>query len=101
MKTSKIISGGKSFLKVETILVLILGFLLGIMVKTQAIKKITIGFNDYQANAVKNDYDFNQMEKDLKVKREKAMKEMEEQQKNQVPSENEKQAVPEGGSCAQ
>lgn len=52
--------------KFELILFLILGFLLGFTIKTEAAKKITIGFSDYKISKVKQGYDFTQMEKELK-----------------------------------
>lgn len=44
--------------KFELTLFLILGFLLGFTIKTEAVKKITIGFNDYKITRVKQSYDF-------------------------------------------
>lgn len=50
---------------IELILFLILGVLLGIAVKTEAVKKITIGFDDYKMNIKKQDYDINQLQNNL------------------------------------
>lgn len=53
---------------VELILFFILGVLLGVAVKTEAAKKITIGFNDYKMKIQSQDYDVNQIQKDLMQK---------------------------------
>lgn len=42
----------------EMILILILGFLLGVTIKTEASKRVTIGFNDYKIQQAKQSYDF-------------------------------------------
>ncbi len=49
----------------ELALFLILGILLGITIKTEAVKKITIGFNDYQINTKVQRYDVSAMKKEL------------------------------------
>ncbi|HAI74224.1 MAG TPA: hypothetical protein DCS28_01425 [Candidatus Moranbacteria bacterium] len=46
-------------------LVFILGFLLGIALKTEALKKITIGYDDYLMKIETQDYNINQMQIDL------------------------------------
>lgn len=51
----------RSFL-VELVLFFILGVLIGIVVKTEAVKKITIGFDDYRMKIHKNDYNLSEME---------------------------------------
>jgi len=49
IKEATIIEGDdKRSFKVEIILTLILGVLLGFTIKTEALKRVTIGFNDYQ-----------------------------------------------------
>ncbi len=50
---------------IELGLILILGILVGIAVKTEADKKITIGFSDYLIKQVPNAYNINQMEAQL------------------------------------
>ncbi|MFA5871347.1 MAG: hypothetical protein WC858_01365 [Parcubacteria group bacterium] len=46
---------------VNSLLILILGFLIGVAVKTEAKKRITIGYDDYTASQMKQG--FNLMEK--------------------------------------
>lgn len=50
---------------VEPILILILGILMGVVLKTEAVKRITIGFNDYRIPYLKQSYDMDKMYKDL------------------------------------
>lgn len=50
---------------IELVLFLILGILIGIAVKTEASKKITIGFDDYKMKIKKQDYNINQLQTDL------------------------------------
>lgn len=50
---------------IELALFLILGILIGIAIKTEATKKITIGFNDYKMKIMKQDYDINKLQADL------------------------------------
>jgi hypothetical protein len=49
----------------EMTLFFILGVLIGITVKTEAVKKITIGFNDYQIVSAKERYDIGALKKNL------------------------------------
>lgn len=49
----------------ELVLFLALGVLVGIAMKTEAIKKITIGFDDYKMKIDRQDYNINQFQKDL------------------------------------
>jgi hypothetical protein len=42
---------------INFILILILGFLVGVAVKTEAKKRVTIGYNDYLVNEMKQDFD--------------------------------------------
>jgi hypothetical protein len=53
---------------VELILFLVLGILVGVAVKTEAAKTITIGFDDYKMKLQKQDYDINQLQSDLAKK---------------------------------
>jgi len=50
---------------IELILFFILGILLGIAVKTEAVKKVTIGFDDYKMKIKRQDYDINQLQNNL------------------------------------
>ena len=49
----------------EMALFFILGLLLGITIKTEAAKRITMGFNDYQVKNTGSMYDLNAMKKGL------------------------------------
>jgi len=49
----------------ELALFFILGFLIGITIKTEAVKKITIGFNDYLLPAKVERYDVDAMKNNL------------------------------------
>jgi len=50
---------------IEMALLLILGILIGIAVKTEANKRITIGFNDYKMKIPQNIYNINKMQIDV------------------------------------
>lgn len=50
---------------VELVLFLILGILIGIALKTEAVKRITIGYDDYKMKIMKSDFDINKIEKDI------------------------------------
>ncbi|TSD02270.1 MAG: Uncharacterized protein Athens071425_63 [Parcubacteria group bacterium Athens0714_25] len=78
--------------KVELALFLILGFLLGVMLKTEAVKKITIGFNDYLVTAVENEIDINQIQKDAMAEQEAQRKEQEEAMKQSGESAQQDQS---------
>lgn len=54
---------------VELALFCILGILIGIAVKTEADKRITIGFNDYKMKIMKQDYDVNKLQIDIAQKK--------------------------------
>ncbi len=76
------------------VLIFILGLLLGIFFKTQALRTITIGFDDRKVVGGKHQYDLQNMinkerakEKEILKKQEEQMKKLEESQKN-VNSEN-------------
>ena len=49
---------------IELALFLILGILIGIAVKTEAMKRITIGFDDYKMKFYTHSYDLNKMQAD-------------------------------------
>jgi hypothetical protein len=49
----------------ELALFLILGFLLGVVIKTEAVKRITIGFNDSSVPSYKQAYDFEKIKEDV------------------------------------
>ncbi|HOX11093.1 MAG TPA: hypothetical protein PK333_03840 [Candidatus Moranbacteria bacterium] len=52
----------------ELALFLILGILLGITIKTEAVKRITIGFNDYKIANGQNGYNLEEIKKVLEQK---------------------------------
>ena len=54
--------------KIELALIFILGVLLGITAKTEAVKRITIGFNDYKINAAPDAYNVSEIKKELAKK---------------------------------
>lgn len=56
--------GGRK-INTEIILYLVLGVLLGIVIKTEAIKRVVIGFEDYKLAGMQRDYDINKIEADL------------------------------------
>jgi len=51
----------------EMALFLVLGILLGITIKTEAAKRITIGFNDYKIANGKNSYNIEDIKKNLQA----------------------------------
>jgi len=67
MSGNYIMDNKKINLYIELALFLILGFLLGSVIKTEAAKKVTIGFGDYTAPALKQGYDFTQIQKNLEA----------------------------------
>jgi len=66
---------GKDF-KIEIILFLILGFLLGVMMKTEASKRLTIGFDDYKVTAKESDVNIEKIQKDLLMQQENTAEEV-------------------------
>lgn len=53
---------------IELALFLILGILIGVAVKTEAVKRVTIGVDDYRMKIASQDYNINQLQKDLAKK---------------------------------
>ncbi|MFA5777283.1 MAG: hypothetical protein WC906_02500 [Parcubacteria group bacterium] len=51
--------------RLELALFLILGFLLGVVIKTEAVKRITIGFNDGSIPSQRQAYDFEKIKKEI------------------------------------
>jgi len=49
----------------EMALFFVLGILLGITIKTEAVKRVTIGFNDYQISAPSQKYNIDDIKKNL------------------------------------
>jgi len=56
---------GKVDFFIEIALIFILGILIGIAVKTEAVKRITMGYNDYQIKIEADRYSISELEKDL------------------------------------
>ena len=74
---------------VELALFLILGILIGVAVKTEASKRITMGFNDYKINAAGEYYSINKLQADLIKKKTEALSD----------NANDPSAIPEGATC--
>lgn len=83
--------------RTEMILILIIGLLLGIMIKAEALKSLSIGFSDYRVKGGKQGYDTVAIEKKMKeeaeLKKAEAEEAAKEAQKNKannpsVQSEN-------------
>ena len=49
----------------ELVLFLILGFLLGVVIKTEAVKRVTFGYNDKEVISLKQGYDFQKIKEDI------------------------------------
>jgi len=49
----------------ELALFLILGFLLGVVIKSEAVKRVTIGFNDGEIISVRQGYDFDKIKENI------------------------------------
>lgn len=73
---------------IELALFMILGILIGIAVKTEADKKITVGFNDYKMKIMKQDYNINKLQADLSK-----------QSQDAAATENQEAAPAEGGEA--
>jgi F0F1-type ATP synthase assembly protein I len=69
-------------LYVEFVLLFILGVLLGIALKNEATRRVTIGFDDYKMNIMKSDFDINQIEKDILEAQKKEQEQEQEQEKD-------------------
>ena len=61
----------KEFLS-RLVMIFVLGFLIGIAFKTEALKKVTVGYNDYLVKTKSQDYDINQAQKELNKARDAA-----------------------------
>lgn len=72
---------------VEIILMLVLGILIGIAVKTEAAKRITIGSDDYKMKFSANAYNLNNLEKELAKTQAEAQKTEAENSALVVPTE--------------
>lgn len=74
---------------VEFVLIFILGVLIGIAIKTEAVKKITIGFDDYQMESAKQDFDINKLQVEVTEKSAdaKAVENQTQQQNDVAPTD--------------
>jgi hypothetical protein len=66
---------GKRDYYIELVLFLILGILLGVALKTEAVKRVTMGYNDYKMKIMSQDFDVNKLQKDMLAKQMEAAKE--------------------------
>lgn len=82
----------KKDFKIEMALFFILGFLLGVTFKTEAVKRVTIGFEDYKITAAKDAYSASEIKKKLLEEAEQASKAAEESATIEE-GENEAEAV--------
>lgn len=85
----KVIKPSKAEFYIELALFLILGLLIGIAIKTESIKRIAIGYEDYKMNIYESDYNINTMQVEVAKKR---AEEIKEQQKNQAQNAQNGQA---------
>jgi len=70
---------------IELVLFLILGILMGIAVKNEAVKKVTMGYDDYRMKIMTTDYDINKLQADLiRVSMENAAQELDESSQEEV-----------------
>lgn len=60
------IGGDKKNYRTEIILIFIIGLLLGVMIKAEALKSLSIGFSDYKVKGGKQGYDVMAIEKKMK-----------------------------------
>jgi len=81
---------GKVDFFIEIALIFVLGILIGIAVKTEAAKRITIGYNDYQIKTNGQQYNINKLQDDLLSKK-----------SSEAGNQASQPAVPSGGSCGQ
>jgi hypothetical protein len=79
---------GKKDYYIELVLFLILGILLGVAIKTEAVKRVTIGFNDYKMKTMSQDFDINKLQKDMLAKQIEAAKQNQGAGSEQIPGEN-------------
>ena len=87
-----IIRKNKSDFRSRLALIFFLGFLIGIAIKTEALKKITIGYDDYLMKIKSQSYNINKAQTDLqKQAMEVAKQQEQESEKNNAennPAEN-------------
>ena len=74
-------------LYIEFVLLFILGVLLGIALKNEAARRVTIGFDDYKMNIMKSDFDINQIEKNILEEQEQQNQDQNQDSNGQITSE--------------
>lgn len=75
------------------------GVLLGFVIKTEAAKRWTIGFEDYKIADPQKIYDINQLEKDLLMKKDALEKQKIEEQNDVQSGSPEGTGAPQDASC--
>lgn len=70
----------------EMALFFVLGILLGVTIKSEAMKRITIGFNDYQITKIMQSYDIADLKKNLNDKLTKQQDEQQAVQQSTSPT---------------
>lgn len=85
----------KADLYIELALFLILGVLIGVAVKTEAVKRITAGFDDSKMKIFQADYDINKLQEEQAVKLAEEEKKLQENQE----AGGDGQVIEESGSC--
>lgn len=79
---------------IEMVLIFVLGILIGVAVKTEAMKRITIGYDDYKMKTEAQDYNINQLQADAVKKQEEAAKAQENAAPGGAPSDQNSPASP-------
>jgi len=74
----------KKSYRTEIFFIFVIGLLIGIMVKAESVKKISIGFNDYKVVAKTQEYNIEAIEKSLFEKTEKAKEAVSEEAKSVI-----------------
>ncbi|HOW60413.1 MAG TPA: hypothetical protein P5548_02300 [Candidatus Moranbacteria bacterium] len=77
----------------EMLLFFILGILIGITIKTEAVKKITIGFSDYKIASGKSSYDIESMKRNLEQQQAEAIQAAQQTQQEQIDNQAESEQL--------
>ncbi len=82
---------GKMDFYVELFLFLILGILIGVVVKNEAAKRVVIGYDDYKMKITRQNFDINKLQADVIKKNAEVQEQIEEnsQDPGQPPAEQE------------
>ena len=70
----------KDDFRVRIFLLLVLGFLLGFIIKLESVESLVIGFDDYRVDAHVQGYDFNEIKDEMNAKIDKMKAEAEMQE---------------------